>query len=780
MSSEDNYIKWLEQLYQSGATLPEKDIVKLKKAGVIKEKVIRDVDQALLDFNLQLINKRDFDVKTPQEITALQSSDFFPDTDTDIIGKEKLFYTEDEYKEIKFKKQFDKIKKEDWMPHDLIQHTKDFYLWIDSINAGFQTRVNYNKFNKYVSQAELWMSENSCSEDYDEESRFDYQVNEIRRIAENSLYFCLKYGYLQESSLPEGRRRYTAGEDYTHHKILLYLLDCGYSFMLGKPRQIGSTSVLGLAAVCRTLTRANHYLKFITEDEKTGVEIFNDKIFFALSQLPDWMTTYYYKGEFKSIVINEREKLLRLGKKTYKGGDKGLNSRIEVIAPSRTAINGGSPSVVYVDEIGSIPILTEMVNEGRPTMFMKDPHSGKLILRRQVVLWGTGTTGRGGGAYETEWKKIKGLWDDREFSTGIIPIFFDWTTRCDELFYMSEKKRYYGSRAKAEYIDVETSKIQFHQHYPSSPTDMFTTTAKTLMSRDFIESNIARIRKVFREYYDNQNQGIAPVQYGYFEPEFNINKPTGDNSDVPYEIIGARWVPCSVEEERWTSILFQHPRKEWKDRYYQGTDPISADTGSSKMSSAIWDKYYNTVSCVVNHREANNPSYSFQQCLLMNLYYGGVPELIERNIGLSYRQYKENKGFYRHFVVDAELPPSLRSGSSSLAGVDNKGGRARVIINYMYEVFSTFGEKIFIQEAFEQLKTFVCKISKDGKNETWGTQDTRYYDDDVLFAIVFSYLCSISCNRNPYSSEERSKAKVPITKIGYDKHFNQIVTTVYE
>ena len=772
MSAHDTYIKWLHKLYQAGVPLPDRDIVTLKQANLIKESVVRPIDQELIDFAETKINRRDFSVRHPLEQEALHQYDTL-EIDEDI---HKTIFSDKEYKQIRFKKKYDKVIKQDWLPYDAVQHTKEFYLWIDSINAGFQTRTNYSKFNKYVQQAEDWMAENKDSEDIDESSRFEYQVNEIKRIAQNTLYFCLKYGWLQESSLPEGRRKYKAGDDYEHHKIILYLLDCGYSFVLGKPRQIGSTSVLGLAAVCRSLTRPNHYLKFITEDEKTGIEIFNDKISFALSQLPEWMTTYYFKGEFKSIVINEREKLLRLGKKTYKGGDKGLNSRVEIVAPSRTAINGGSPSLVFLDEIGSIPILTEMINEGRPTMFMKDMTTGKLIMRRQIVLWGTGTTGRGGGSYETEWKKIKGLWDEREFGGGIVPLFFDWTTRCSEEEYMQEKKFYYGTRAKKENIDVEISKIQFHQHYPSSPTDMFTTTSKTLMSRDYIEANITRIKKVFKNY-DQTQEGIAPVQHGYFEPEYNLNKPLGENSDIPYEIVGANWIPCDVEDERWTSVIFQHPRKNWVDRYYQGTDPISADTGSSKMASAIWDKHYNTVSAIVNHREPNNPAYSFLQCLLMNLYYGNIPELIERNIGLSYKQYKENKGYYRQFVVDSELPPSLRTGNGTQVGLDNKGGRARVIIGYMYEVYETFGEKIFIQEAFDQLKTFICKLSKDGKHETWQTQDTRYYDDDVLFAIVFSYLCSISCNRNPYDKETENTVKVPITKSKYDSNWNLTLVT---
>jgi len=1125
----DPQLDFIYDIYlETPELLNERDIVKLKKAGYIKEekKVIKDSGKDVVE---KMYKKRDFSVATQAE--QVSSSSFEYD---DYSGGN--------------------ITKEDWLPDDIIAHKKDFYLWIDSINSGFRNRINYGKFNKYVQQAMDWMSENKTPSDFMEDSdRFEYMVNELRRIGDNTLYFALKYAYLQEPSLPAGRRKYVAGEDYTHHRILFYLLDCGYSFMLGKPRQIGSTSALGIAAICKTITKRNHFLKFITEDKDTGIEIFNDKLMFVFNQIPEWMRTYYHKGEKKSIVLNDREGFFRLGKKGVKGGDKGINSKIEIVAPKRTAINGGSPQIVFIDEIGSIPILAEMMNEGRPTMFYKDPDTGKLMQRRQILLWGcvcagtkvwnnygelvniedlnkkdgilgfdqetgeiskeeitywqppfekpcykitlkggrvlecsedhpilaskpkdykyfrrdgkrsykknvdfietkeikpgyhvavidevpifgaktmedprfigymigdgnygttentprrqprfyncdedicnyieskydytitlqrktkdgrgykeyslrgvtdllrdagihgqqgsnkrlpenfhnyskhdmaevigglfdtdgcvhnykskididscskimldelrlalqkfgikasvyrvkariaehrkdkndywrldisesksiikfrdeitltvkykqntlnekadellkrgryskmrskdhpgmlfetvdsveyigvkpvynltaettntyiangiithnTGTTGKGGGAYEKEWKRLKGLWDDREFESGVIPIFFDWTTRCDDNEYVKEKKYYYGSRAKSQNLDIEISKVQFHQHYPSSPSDMFMVTEKTLMSREFIDSNIDRIKDIFKKY-DREGSGIAPVQYGYFDPIFDTTKPTDENQDVPYAIIGANWVPCDELDERWTTILFQHPNKDWKHRYYQGTDPISADTGASKMSSAIWDKYYNTVSCVVNHRESNNPSYSFLQCLLMNLYYGGVTELVERNIGLAYKQYIENKGYYKQFMVDAELPPSLQSSGSANVGVDNKGARARTIINYMGEVFNTFGSKIFIRVAFEQLKTFVCKVSKDGRTETWGTSDTRYYDDDVLFAITFSYLCSISSNRMPENIKENANKKRVVTRGYYDANYNYKLKTVYE
>jgi len=380
-----------------------------------------------------------------------------------------------------------------------------------------------------------------------------------------------------------------------------------------------------------------------------------------------------------------------------------------------------------------------MVNEGLPAILWKNPETGKLELRRQLALWGTGTAKSGGGAFEELWNKIMGLWQIGKYDVGIIPIFFDWTTRCTPQEYEEQKIKYYGKTSKSNSTTTSRSIQQFHQHYPSTPDDMFVTTAQTLVSREFINTNISRIRNSSDKF---------KCQHGYFEPIFDFNSPENERSDVPYKIIGAEWIPTDDFDPRITATIFQHPKKDWMYRYYQGTDPIASDTGASKMASAIWDKQYNTVSAIVNLREQHNPKYCYLQCMLLGLYYDtnkttDVKELLEANIGLAYANYKELKGYWHSMLVNSELPPSLQSGNGSSVGVDNKGTRNRVIINYMTELFTSFGERIYIDTPFEQLKTFVCNITRSG-NETWGSLDKKFYDDDVLFAVTYAYISAIS------------------------------------
>lgn len=1036
------------------------------------------------------------------------------------------------------------VKRSDWQSESIIHHSKEFTAWINSINSGFRNRIRYELFELYKLQAEEWMEDSRSLDEYDdEEERFEYMIRELERCSINSLYAANKYYWLKDEAGTIGKIKYFATDFFEHQRVCAYLFDCGYSVIIGKPRQPGITSIYGILGMNRVLNRKNYFLKFIAENAITAEEIFEDKIKFSFESLDGW---FQPNTNGKPDVVNDRDRLFKIGRKGAKGTIEGLNSKIVVSPPYKTAINGGSPPLVFIDEIGSIDILTEMMNEGRPTMFRRNRITGVFEIKGQICAWGclcagmkvwtnngdliniedlipeqgilgynnesiskeeitywqppkekecyrittntgryiecshdhpilwskgmwgttpkprgktsfvkyidfkeaehikigdqlaiieeasvfgkkrlweprflgwaigdgsykrkkvcvisnadheihdyiqstfdcstekeyitkdgrdykdirirgiseklkeaglrgkdvpykvlpkninsctkediceflggyfdadgcvhytknsrsieltsssyelldgvrfllqkvgvhctitrvkakpepgskdkndwhillitdkksliafykniffrvkykqirlgividkisgteskvprmvrfhkekghgtknhglrfekvvqvenvgmkpvynltagttntyiangivthnTGTTGKGGGAFENEWKRIVGLWNEHNYTAGLIPLFFDWTTRCSDEEYLSQKAYYYGARAKDEGIDIATSKIQFHQHYPSSPSDMFSTTKKTIVDRETIDTNLKRIYSI---------DPLLRPQPGYFEPIFDKTRPMDENSDVPYRIIGANFIPVEEISELATAIMFQRPKKNWIDRYYQGTDPISADTGTSWMASAIWDAFYNTVPCLVNHRELNNPDASFLQCLLMGLYYDpiknqGVPELIEKNIGLAYKKYKTNKGFLGNMMYSAELPDHLKSGVSKDIGVDNKGYRNKAIINEMYKVFTVFANKIYIPTPFEQLKTFVCDITRAG-NESWGPVDSRYYRDDSLWAIVFSYIAAQGhIHRIPTNIEEEAKTIKIEWESYYDESYN--------
>jgi hypothetical protein len=104
--------------------------------------------------------------------------------------------------------------------------------------------------------------------------------------------------------------------------------------------------------------------------------------------------------------------------------------------------------------------------------------------------------------------------------------------------------------------------------------------------------------------------------------------------------------------------------------------------------------------------------------------------------------YVEAKGYFSSLVFNSQLPSKV-TGGARLIGIDNKGTRANGIIDYMTELLRNYHDRMFISIIFEQLTTFVQDLSKSGK-EVWGPMNRLMHFDDVLYAIVYAYICRLS------------------------------------
>jgi len=720
--AEKKYLDQLFKSYQAGV-LDKRGIALLKEKGYITERGIK-------------YKKPGVDIEVPR---------------AKVVSTEEWLKMMNPYTRWKQWQQMRPVTKEQWLPDSKIDHSKEFVHWIDSMLLGaFSNKAFYKKFDYYKAQAWQWLQDTDTYYSYrTDDERRDFILREYDRCHENLLYFADKYGQLKEGDAEHGFLNYKARES---HAVVFYLDDCGYNIMCGKGRQIGLTSALGLGATRDMVFSYNFFLKFISEDEDTSEEIFTDKIKYPFSVLPSWM---------KPVVRSDRGNRLWLSEKKGKGEQGYPNSRINVIPPRITGINGGSPQKVLVDEAANIGVLTEMMNEGRPTMFWNNPETGEFEMKRQVIIWSSGgNMDKSKGAFEREWGRINSLWEAKRYrQSGFVPIFFTWHARFSKEEYEREKEWYYGARATEEDIDLETSKTQFHQHYPSSPIDMFMRTDNTLVSRDVIYGGIDRCKKLSPQQ--------SPV-YGRFDPVYDFNDPMPPESDTPYRIIDSTFIPLTDEDNSKlaTTIMFQRPQSGWMDRYWQGTDPIATETGHSKMSSGIWDDYYKTIPCIVNFRKQHDHKDSFLQCLLMGLYYDtkpiktGVKDLTEANIGTNYIDYKREKGFFDTLVFNSELPTRVIGGVREV-GVDKKGNRAHAIIDFMTEMFRAFHTRFFIKVIFDQLSTFVNKRTASGK-ETWEPQNKQLHYDDVLDACTYAYICKLSFpHRSPYTeTSEHVRTKI--------------------
>lgn len=752
-------LDFLYEVMKKGVELGRGDMLLLRKHGYVKRTRGKRVDVKRQNAIFSRANPRkravarDMSVKHEHEKKA--------DGKVDIVNEEddvddKVISTENEYAEL-IKKSHPKyvgktVTRDDWKPEmadsGIVTYDPKFVSWIDSINQGFSYRKSYGPFNMYCQQAMQWLADNSSITDHvSVDKQLDYVRNEKMRCTENSLYFLNKYLKLKEGDIESGGRRFKAWECQA---ILCYLFDLGYSYIVGKPRQIGATSTIGGLFVKRIVFSKSYFVKFITENLDKGEEIFEDKIKHAFYHLPDFL---------KPTVNNDRDNLLRLFYKPKKGDMGGVNTKLQVTAPYTTAINGGAPNLVGIDEAGNINILSEMMNEGRPALFWINPDTGVLEMRRQLVVWGTGgEMDRGGRAFEREFRSALESWIDRDFHYGIVPLFLDCFAKpgLTQEFYDKEKLFY-----EKQGIDSEKSLVQFHQHYPTCVDDMFLTSSDTLMAMERITVNLDRIRRAKDK-----------PKYGYFEPKLDTNKPMEGSTDVPYKITGATFIPCEDEDPRTSVVIYRHPDHKWSNRYYQGTDPIFSESGHSKMSSAIWDNLDSTISAVVNCR-FDDYRYNYLQSLLLGIYYdpNNIRNLIEANVGSGFMDYIDAKGCWRTVVPNKMIHAHLQTPTGGKMGISKKANTAKFILHKLQELCEVYSQNIWIEEFFVQLKTYVRKVTSSG-NETFKVENLKYYYDDVIDAVTYAYICGQSHTHLTPHEKDRKEQKKSRYRYMYDENFN--------
>lgn len=772
--SKEAHLDFLYEIFLKGISLSDTNIKKLLEAGYVLpgHELPKDAVEKSVNTHFDKVNHEKLAVKTEKQQQA--------DSLIDIVelegqgANELLISTELEERRRIHGHKFQggrKIKKEDWMPESVTEHTQDFVNWIRSINLkGFNNKDYYEKFALYCQQAYEWLSEKQPYIDpEDVDGLREYRLRELEKCYDNTLYFLNKYIWYKEGSAEDksGRIKYIARPN---HEFMAYMHDAGYSMAIAKGRQQAATTTLMSLDVKDVIFKPNHFMKFICEDEDKTTEIFEDKLKYPFSQLPDWM---------RPIPKNERDNLFVIGMKTEKGKREGVNSKILIDTPKRTAIAGGAPQRVKIDEAGNIPILSVMIGNARPTMMWANPKTKKLEIKRTLWFWGTGGELEGGGkSFETEFMAIYNAFMSGDFSACIIPVFFDWTCRpfasqedYDREFKVAKLKSQDPTDPKAKQHLTE-----FYQSWPRTLQDVFRSSAKTLVDEEFITARLNDIREFKLKF------GNHAFQTGYFEPLYDESQPTDDGSDLPFKVIGVNFVPTSDIDPRASVTIFDQPRREFKNRYYQGTDPIDTDTGLSEFASAIFDKASKWPSAILSWR---TPDYQqvFLQAMLLNMYYQGydneeVPELIESNRGTSYYQYLKNKGRGKKSVRNYELPDYFQNNSTinEGVGIDNKGLRNTMLVNKQFEYIKAYGDRNMHEKYWHQMSTFTCTITQHGK-EVWGPVNKKNFRDDVLWATNFAYICSevVYATRVPVDLQKTVNEEKP--KFKYTRVNGQLTLT---
>lgn len=664
-----------------------------------------------------------------------------------------------------------KVKRSDWMPQDITVVDDDLRRFIDSHIPKFCELAFYDKFWLYIKQARDWLADTTTLESLETlDEKIAYVDQEVWRIDHNLFYGMDKYVWVKEAESPGGRRDYRAS---TPQVMAIWTLDAGYSAMIGKGRQAAYTSTLGPAALLRALVRTNMSTVLAADDlNVTGKNIFETKIKYPLGQLPFWLQPEDTPGYAATHLHFD------FAPGAKKSERKKMSSDFVVLSANPTAINGQSPNCLLLDEATDMAPFNKIVLEAEPAMLYLDetlgsPTYGKLLRKRQVIAWSTGSSNsKGKGQYEGAYKALIQDWRAGKKTNGYLPLFFDWTCRkgMTREVYENLRDRYMsGAMEETRGLSPEEKLAMFGAHYPSEPEDMFMASHRTIVP-------ITMIRRRQEECLSLPHD-MKPVR-GYFVPVYDKHLPMPDGAPFPFKVIGATWVPADEGDPRACVQMFLPPDNMWANRYWQGTDPIQADDGLSRMASVIWDSVgaqrgdekFPTIACIVNGR-TNPPMQIFLQTKLMGIHYRNYgqkacKELVEVNQGHKYIQFVQDPWIMLDgsLVMKTELPDNYRGGEQKqMYGIDTKDKRKTILLFDLISFIFAHGERIWHYDFWHQLRNTEVDRAEPDKPR-WGTIDERKHNDDVIMAAIFAYICRESfSNKKP----ERISSESPRFKEKY-------------
>ena len=299
---------------------------------------------------------------------------------------------------------------------------------------------------------------------------------------------------------------------------------------------------------------------------------------------------------------------------------------------------------------------------------------------------------------------------------------------------------------------------------------------------------VAVIDKKLKDIRDIKKNKKSKRLYikGHFVPIYDTSVKMHDESDVPYKIIGSKFVAASDEDiisgspNSCVTIILK-PDYDYKDRYYKGVDPIFTATGHSNFGSAVWDDLEKDFAAYIDFKHEDY-RYCYLQSLLLNLFYSpmkggicdGIPEIVESNVGGEYVSYIKDKGFRRILVKQEKLPEVLQIGGDEF-GI-KKHSNAPFIINQLEQMLVLHIDTIQTDRLYEQLKTYVRKVTKSKKSFTYEPSNKRFHRDDMLDGSIYAWICK-QCfpTRFPYK-ESSDIAKKTVHRYKYDKNFNLVLS----
>lgn len=635
---------------------------------------------------------------------------------------------------------------------------QEFFEWINSINLGFQYRKQYEPHKRYIHQANEWLKERKRIEECKTVlEREDYVATEILRFQANKLYFLNKYWRFKKSGTQSGFAPYVA---YDAQQLIAYLYDCKFDLDVAKARQILFTTTMFGLNVCQLLINYSYFIKIITADTVKAKETFRDKFKSPFYDLPTFIKPKRRRNE-------DPDSELEFGCH-FKKGESGGGSIASIVPPSIDAVNSGSPNELDIDEQGLISIVAEMKNE------MKAPSErinkkGDLVKEAQSIAWGTSDMIQFPDFEET-FKNSLDIWESGNYkqlsNLYAIPLFLNVFARqgfTKEKYEVYKKQAYMTTGPKRD----ETI-IQFHQSFPEDREDMFMSNPNTLISMAAITESIQRIDSMPPRNAAHAITDDEQPAWGYLVPVFQTGNTNHKTADLTYHAINAEFIETTGPEDARTTCFINRPPpgdfEQWVDRWRKGSDPIMAVSGKSNFATAILDTLHMDI-CAGLFFRPPDPKYAYQQSMLLNLYYGGISELVENNIGRPYIDYVEENGYGYLLSAHAGLPTLYQIETSEPIGIAKKGNNTRNILNATQEFLYNYYKQQKVKRLFVELKTFVNK-PKPTNLAFYEPKNPKINFDDFIDATGYAYIDHLTFQ---HITPKNLRAKPGIPRMTYKR-----------
>lgn len=639
-------------------------------------------------------------------------------------------------------------------PEKLERELIEFIL---SANPRFDRIKAYKPFFLYCEAARRWNLEPGSIDQYELGSQdwVDYGLRELWRGEVNHLYWLDRYDTIKDDATG-GRRNYKAS---TPQALLSWVVNCRISAVVKKGRHAAITSTMMALASLRTQLIKSYKGILVTDDvEETGKSIFEDKFLSTMMNRPWWMRP---QDDFKHFAASSTLRImLQFGASGSKGSKKKSTTEFGVFAGKDSqAINGTTPTDLYIDEGQNVAKLMKIINERRPTQWAKV--DGRLRLVRATYCWGTAASDdKGKGSLEEAYDFIKDKMERGEDTGGWLAIFFDGFCRpgvTASLFKKEYVRIVGGQDTKSKSQSFRERKAFFSSFFPMSDDDV----------SSGIPNTVVPVEELKRHREKCQRYLPGGATRGRFVEVYDKSSPMPPGSHYPYRVEGAMFQEAKLTDLTAPVWMFQDRENGWFDNYYQGTDPIQSNTGLSRMASNILAAsaaqhreggriiHIPASVCWVNGR-TDNPYDMFKQVKLMGMYYRNegqkaCPELVEYDQGHNYIEFCKSPAMMleESLLWNAELPPMYQTQNRSQVGILMREAiKSRMhldLLNFMDEC----GKYEMSYEFFTQMMNITQDETGANSKIKWGTIDVRRSNDDLVIAKVLSYINYKRANMMP-------------------------------